>query len=234
MIVTGTSDDIVEGGPGDDRIDAGDGNDYVADGPGSDVVRGGPGNDQFPVIGGGEDTFDGGDGDDSFFPRDLPKGIAHYLGGAGNDAFTAGTTPGTIDAGPGDDDISTIRDTRSYRGEVVTTVTCGSGVDLMTPGPRDRVRLDCDHLNHPDVYCSRRSCRVGTTLYSLRNGQLARDLVSRVTTVRGNDSVAWVPLTSRAVRAAVRRAPGKALKVELNLVGRDLYLHKNPRLVLIK
>lgn len=230
VISTSGGDDYVRGGDGTDTIDTGDGNDTVDDGLGSDVVRTGGGKDVISVFGGGVDSIDAGDGDDEIAPYDTPHGTVNILAGAGNDTANVMSTKGVVDMGAGNDIVQTYFDTRTYRGEVVTTVTCGVGRDLVTPGPGDRIHLDCEQLNHPDIFCSTKACRVLTGLFTAGS---TRPLVAHAATVRGTGRYAPLSIGTKAVIAAVAHAHLHALSVTLALAGPGLYLHKDPRIVLL-
>jgi Tol biopolymer transport system component len=164
-------DDMVDSGAGNDRVDGGGGNDDLFGGdtgfdillgglgndrligggperPG-DLLRGGPGNDE---LNGGWDSvlLDGGTGDDVLNDFGV---VRRAYGGAGNDRMRL--HGGTVDGGPGDDDIfgsGTISGgpgddrIRVYYNSRVDTVSCGPGHDVVLARRRDRVARDCEDV----------------------------------------------------------------------------------------
>jgi Ca2+-binding RTX toxin-like protein len=120
LVMPGSGDDVVVGGPGpldvvdpspgDDRIGGGGGADHLSGGPGNDAIDagpgpfwslGGPGNDRISQRG-SEGYIWGGPGNDVIRTDSVRGGIS---GGAGRDVFqVTGSTAGAVfDGGPGND-----------------------------------------------------------------------------------------------------------------------------------
>lgn len=123
-VETGAGDDDITGGDGDDTIDAGEGDDDVEAGDGDDSVTAGDGDDE---VGGGEgdDTIDGGDGSDTL------------AGGEGDDEIDGGDGDDDIEVGAGDvadggigDDVFTVDPTLT--GD--SPITIDGGSDGTQPG----------------------------------------------------------------------------------------------------
>ncbi len=111
-ITGGSMDDFLQGEAGDDFIDAGAGNDRI---------------EEFQALAGDADIINGGDGDDfisyqlQFEPVMQPNVADTINGGDGNDIISAFETNLIIDAGSGDDHVSTTG----------ATVTLGEGFDVL-------------------------------------------------------------------------------------------------------
>ena len=134
----GSDADFLAGGPGTDYVDYSDrgreqpvvvdlargraGPDTlvsfhgITGGRGDDILRGNA-RGNFLTGGGGADTL---------------------VGQAGHDSLSL-SAGGTVDAGPGDDDV----EVRTNRGPP-TNISCGPGFDLVTSRPTDRLHRSCD------------------------------------------------------------------------------------------
>ena len=135
--------DVITGGSGDDRLDGGSDDDVLTGGAGDDTLAGSTGGDRLDG-GAGADVLDGGDGFDfaDYTARlgdlaiDASDGLAAdgepgegdrvgadvegLLGGAGDDALTAGPSASLLFGGAGDD-----------------TLTGGAGDDTLAGGVGD-------------------------------------------------------------------------------------------------
>lgn len=237
-ITTGDGADELTGDEGDDVIESGAGDDLVRDGAGSDTVTTGAGKDMLEMGGTGAlagiDRLESGDGDDVFAPVDHPTGRVDVLAGAGNDAVNAGFTRGTLDLGPGNDDAELVADPIGYRGEMVSTLVCGAGMDRVTPGPGDVVKRDCDRLAHPDARCSRKTpCRAGLALRAVDVARFgATAMVQRTVLVMGASRNVLLPMTG--ARFVSTMAKAATIKVQLVIDGAGLYRHRNPTFTLVR
>jgi Ca2+-binding RTX toxin-like protein len=144
--IRGTSgDDVIVGTAGDDIIDAGSGNDTVCGEGGNDVIRTGDGNDQMwgeafrddILIGtAGNDVLDAGTGDDLLVD---PAGFGQILrAGDGADRVIG---VGTLDGGPGDDNIRVLGGAAG-----ASTLLGQSGTDTCTPLSANDILRSCEVL----------------------------------------------------------------------------------------
>ena len=127
--MTGSGDDLIDGGSGNDNINAGDGdnevyggsgNDRIMTGSGQDLVYGGDGNDQLRT-GAGDDEVYGGAGKDLIFA------------GAGNDTIDGGAGADNMAGGAGDDTyyVDIIKDlVREKAGEGIDTIVSDMSFNL--------------------------------------------------------------------------------------------------------
>ena len=138
-------DDVIVGTAGDDIIDAGSGNDTVCGEGGNDVIRTGDGNDQMwgeafrddILIGTpGNDVLDSGSGDDLLVD---PVGFGQVLrAGDGADRIIGF---GTLDGGPGDDNIRVLGGAAGQ-----STLLGQTGNDTCTPFSGDDILRSCEVL----------------------------------------------------------------------------------------
>ena len=140
---------VLSGGPGNDVVD---GSQAVA--PDESVLIGYTGNDT--VIGGaGADYLDEyyRQGPLGFESRDggvVSEGNDRLVSGDGVDFVNATAGGDTVEAGPGDDVITTILEGVSGQPQddrAPDSVSCGDGVDQATLGEGDQVSLDCDLMS---------------------------------------------------------------------------------------
>ncbi len=104
----GDGNDLMQGGDGADTLLGGEGNDSLQGEAGDDLLIGGLGNDEFTEAGHGNDVFDGGEGDDTLYASNFgqEKSVVLAWTGEGQDAIS-GDVHGYVDAGAGDDTVST-------------------------------------------------------------------------------------------------------------------------------
>ena len=121
LLYGGAGNDLILAGRGDDDLFGGDGGDLLIGGAGEDVLLGGDGAD---VLWGGasrvdytelsDDYLDGGDGDDVLFGS---GGQNFLFGGAGSDTIYTGPGEDFVDAGSGNDLISSLGGDTVFAGD---------------------------------------------------------------------------------------------------------------------
>ncbi|WP_304437818.1 calcium-binding protein, partial [Cylindrospermopsis sp. CR12] len=112
-IITGSGDDIINGGDGNNTIVAGGGNNIINSGDGNDII----------TAGDEDDIINAGDGNDTI------------VGGGGNNIITAGDGDDTINGGDGNDTIDAGDGNDIINGANWNSSTPGSGeVDTLTGG----------------------------------------------------------------------------------------------------
>jgi Ca2+-binding RTX toxin-like protein len=140
VLVTGSGNDFLFGGPGTNRLEAGAGDDNLSGGGGVDTELGGPGRDRLAGSAGDDQLF-GEDGVDQVNGEDGDDTID---GGGGDDVAWGGPGADTVRGGDGNDRLDNGSDAPDAA-HGADTVDGGAGNDSLSGGPQ------VDPLS-PDVF----------------------------------------------------------------------------------
>lgn len=198
-----TAPDTVDGGPGQDRVsyvgrttpvwvDLADPSPDGAPGERDDLtsvegILGGSGRDRLAGDGGSNELHGGIEADDAGDVLEGRGGKDDLIGGAGADTMSGG--PGVdrledgndgdrLEGGPGDDHIDPRFDRTPPPGDLVSTLRCGSGRDLVNqPEPRSLVSRDCERvaMQYVDVMLVAVDRRRRLLHLGFRRGSLLQD-----------------------------------------------------------